>query len=178
MKKQNLWFIGVFVLVLASFAVPVLAGGWATTTIDSLPDAIKAGEPARIEFTILQHGKTPRHTLTWDGKEVFLTPIVTATQGDTSLKFEAQPAKEVGHWFVDVTLPEAGTWEWSIDPKPFGGATELEPLVVESAVASSMAMGTGTVLPLIFSSALIGLLVIGFVWWRGRKTAFNMPRKA
>lgn len=170
MKKQNLWFVVVVVLILASFALPAFAGGWATTTVDSMPD-IKAGETARIEFTILQHGKTPRHMLTWDGKEVFLTPIVTATQGDTSLEFEAQPAKEVGHWFVDVTLPKAGEWDWSIDPQPLGGATELEPLTVQPAPAASLTMGSITAVPLLVVVILIGLVVVGFVWWRGRETA-------
>ncbi len=173
MKKKNLWFV-VLIVALASFALPAFAGRWATITVDSMPEAIKAGETARIEFTILQHGKTPRHTLIWDGKEVFLTPIVTVTQGDASLEFEAQPAKEVGHWFVDVTLPEAGTWEWSIDPQPLGGATELEPLVVQPVAPASLAVGSVAVAPLILGVALLAFVVVGFVWWRGRETAVTI----
>lgn len=171
MKKKNLYFVVVLVLLLASFTLPAFAGGWATTPVDSLPAEIKAGETTRIEFTILQHGKTPRHTLTWDGKERVLTPIVTATQGDISLEFEAQPAKEVGHWFVDLTLPEAGTWEWEIDPQPLGGATTLAPLTVQSAPAPSLALGSITAVPYLLLVMLIGLGVVGVIWWRGRQTA-------
>jgi hypothetical protein len=171
MKKKNLWFVFVFVLVLAGFVVPVFAGGWATTTIDSMPDSIKAGETARIKFTILQHGKTPVHTLYWDDREALLTPIVTATLADSTLEFEAQPAKEVGHWFVDITLPEAGAWDWSIDPKPLGGATQLEPITVVPAAATSLAVGSVTAVPMILSLILIGLVIVGFVWWRRRRTA-------
>ena len=170
-KKKNLWFLGIFVLMLASFVTPAFAGGWATTTVNSMPDTIRAGEPARIEFTILQHGKTPVHILYWDGREAPLTPIVTATLADTSLEFEAQPAKEIGHWFVDVTLPEAGEWEWSIDPKPLGGATPLDPITVQPAATTSLAVGSVTAVPLVLGMILIGLAVVGFVWWRGRETA-------
>lgn len=171
MKKKNLWCVIVLVLVLTSFVVPVFAGGWATTTVDSMPDSIQAGETARIEFTILQHGKTPVHILYWDNREAPLTPIVTATLADTTLAFEAQPAKEVGHWFVDVTLPEAGEWEWSIDPKPLGGVTQLEPLTVQPAAKAASAVGTVTAVPLFLGVLLIGFVIVGFVWWRGRETA-------
>ena len=171
MKKKNLWLVVVLTVLLASFAFPVFAGGWATVTVDSLPASIQAGESARIEFTILQHGKTPVHTLYWDGREALLTPIVTATLADTSVEFEAQPAKELGRWFVDVTLPEAGTWEWSIEPKPLGGVTQLEPLSVQPAAKAALAVGSVTAVPLFLSVILIGLVIAGFVWWRGRETA-------
>ena len=171
MKKRILLISVVLMVALVGFVVPAFAGGWATIEVDSLPASIQAGETARIEFTILQHGKTPVHTLYWDGREALLTPIVMVTLADTTLEFEAQPAKELGHWFVDVTLPEAGEWEWSIEPKPLGGVTQLEPLSVQPAAKAALAVGSLTAVPLFLSVILIGLVIAGFVWWRGRETA-------
>ena len=35
------------------------AGGFATTGLSSTPDGLRAGEPWKVELTILQHGRTP-----------------------------------------------------------------------------------------------------------------------
>jgi hypothetical protein len=168
--RRNLWILFILIIALASFATPTFAGGWATINIDSLPKAFEAGKSARIEFTVLQHGKTPVHSLSWDGKQVELAPILTATLDETMLEFEAQPAKQVGHWIVDVTLPEAGTWEWSITTEPLAAVpiTEFEPLVVEPSVAAPIAAGSVDVTPLFLLTVLIGLGIVGFAWWRGR----------
>ncbi len=170
-RGRILWLIVVLMCVWAVSVVPVFAGGWATTTIDSLPDSIKAGETARIEFTILQHDKTPVHTLQFDGKTLLITPVLTAKLAETTLAFEAQPAKVLGHWFVDVTLPRAGAWEWSISPDPLAGVTQLEPLMVEPAVTNVPVVGSVAGVPVILGLVLIGLVIAGFIWWRGRETA-------
>jgi hypothetical protein len=173
MKKKNVWLVFVLLVALVSAAVPVFAGGWATITVDSLPESMQAGEMARIEFTILQHGKTPVHTLNWGKEVMLLTPILTATLDETTLEFEAHPAKQIGAWFVDVTLPQAGAWEWSITTNPLAVVpiTEFEPLVVEPASAAPVASGAVDVTPLFLVAVLVGLAIVGIAWWRGRETA-------
>src|SRR3954453_23456866 len=35
------------------------AGGFATTGLSSTPEGLRAGQPWKVELTILQHGRTP-----------------------------------------------------------------------------------------------------------------------
>lgn len=43
--------------------LPALAGfafgGWATVTVEDLPDHVVAGRPVQLEFTVRQHGVEP-----------------------------------------------------------------------------------------------------------------------
>src|SRR5262249_61471615 len=41
----------------------VAAGGWAVVTLDDLPDAVVAGKPVTLTFTVRQHGHTPLDNL-------------------------------------------------------------------------------------------------------------------
>lgn len=171
-KEKNLWLIFVLICALAVFVVPVFAGGWAVVEVDSLPENWQVGEAGRIEFTILQHGEKPVHTLYFDDRDpIPLTPMLTATLGETILEFEAVPAKQIGHWVVDVTLPEAGSWEWSITPEPLAGGTQLDPLIVEAAVTSRMGVSSVNLLPILLGLMFVGIAIVGFVWWRRRETA-------
>jgi hypothetical protein len=170
-KLRLVWLAAVMLAALSILVLPAFAGGWATVTIDSLPEVIEAGETARIEFTILQHGQTPVHTLSFGGETTPLTPVVTASLGATTLEFEALPLKQTGRWFVDVTLPEAGSWNWAIMPAPLAGATELKPLVVEAAAPAPVTSAAVDMTPLVIGAALAALALVGFVLWRGRKTA-------
>ncbi|HWP36733.1 MAG TPA: hypothetical protein VNL18_04180 [Gemmatimonadales bacterium] len=46
---------------------PLLAahpGGWATITVEDLPEFFMAGQPHDLTFTIRQHGRTPMNDLT------------------------------------------------------------------------------------------------------------------
>ena len=36
----------------------VLVGGWAVVTLDDVPDAVVAGKPVTLTFTVRQHGHT------------------------------------------------------------------------------------------------------------------------
>jgi cytochrome c2 len=52
----------------------------------------------------------------------------------------AEPQGKVGHYLATITLPVAGTWEWSIDA--FGFAQVMPPLTVGGAsLASTSAVG-------------------------------------
>jgi len=84
----------------------VAAGGWAVTTLDEMPPAVRAGEVVPVGFVIRQHGVTP-----------------VAPDGDIGLEvhspsgkvayFAATPSGAVGHYVADVVFPERGTARWT-----------------------------------------------------------------
>src|SRR5215217_1728881 len=49
------------ILTLLLLAAPAAAhaGGFATTGLSPTPDGLRAGQPWKVELTILQHGRTP-----------------------------------------------------------------------------------------------------------------------
>lgn len=168
--------LGTVLLLAALLAVvpAALAGGWATVTVDQLPAEVHAGEPFSLGFMVRQHGVTPVHNL---GADYPIEPLIAATNTETGehVEFIAKPTEELGHFAVDVTLPVAGTWEWSITPQPFGEQV-LEPLSVLPASQFTLAgslFGSDNGLPTAVALrwAGIGLVVLGlyaFFWQRRR----------
>ena len=112
-------------IAMALFGVigPVWAGGWSVATLDALPAGVVAGEPFTVGFTVRQHGVR----LVYD-----LTPSVTASLSPTGKRIVFGALEdEPGHYTVELTLPTAGTWHWSIDA--FGPGQPMPPLEVVSA---------------------------------------------
>lgn len=99
------------VLALA-LSSPAFAGGWAVTTLDSIPDRFDAGQTYSIGYTIRQHGVTP---ITVDRTEIRIT------HGDSgkSLAFPGAPEGPVGHYVAKLTIPAAGSWTWEVTQGPF-----------------------------------------------------------
>jgi hypothetical protein len=139
-----------------------LAGGWATVTPDPGTVGPTAGEITTVGFTVLQHGKTP----VGQGNV-----IVNATGPDGQvLAFRARPEGKAGHWVVDLMLPAAGTWEWSVTmPEQLEVSTHLEPLQV--ATASPSAVVGGAILPILLVVAA-GLVVGTLFILRGGMRTF------
>ena len=109
-------------LVLAAMlmlALPsaALAGGWAVTTLDSVPDGFEAGQTYAIGYTIRQHGVTP---VSVDRTEI----RVTHSESGKRLSYRGVPEGPVGHYVAKVTIPAAGTWTWDVTQGPF----EAQPL--------------------------------------------------
>ena len=87
-------------------AAPALAGGWAVTTFESLPEHFEAGTPYTLDYTIRQHGKTPVDS----GASYVMFRNFDA---DQSLRFEAVNHGD-GTYTVEVTVPVDGSWEWEV----------------------------------------------------------------
>jgi hypothetical protein len=101
---------GALVAVVSLVAsAPALAGGWAVTTLDTVPGNVKAGESHDIGFTIRQHGETPFNQA---------QPRIRANSGDTYLSFGARRDGN-GHYVATVQFPHEGTWTWVVDQTPF-----------------------------------------------------------
>lgn len=120
-------------MLLLALIPAVLAGGWAVISLDEPPGEIHAGDPWRVDFTVLQHGKTPVHDLDANSP---VEPLLIAENPATGQRLEimAERMKEAGRFTVEVTFPSDGTWEWTILPNPLLGETVFEPLTILPAI--------------------------------------------
>lgn len=82
----------------------VLAGGFATVSVDPPPDDPSAGEPIQIDFTVLQHGITAV-----DDGPMEIT-LVNRDTGE-STTFAAAPEGSDGRWSATVTPPTSGRYD-------------------------------------------------------------------
>lgn len=124
--RRKLGVLGILIGLLL-LARPVLAGGWAVITLDSLPGEVRAGETLSIGFMIRQHGQTPTNSA---------SPTLSAHNLDTGERItaDARQSGETGHFVVDVVFPREGRWEWSLSG--FGPPVNYEPLTVLPATAT------------------------------------------
>lgn len=123
-------------VILAALVSPVFAGGWATVTLDAVPDAPTAGTALTLGFTVRQHGVTPIDKDPFEGGP--LKPVLSAHNQSTDETLTAAARKDgpVGHFVVDVTFTSAGAWDIEITPPPFAG-TQLAPLTILPAPAQA-----------------------------------------
>lgn len=167
----------VLALTLALVLVlPVLAGGWAVITLDELPTGVVAGEPFTVGFTVLQHGKTPM---------AGLDPVIIARSGDEKVTVFVKEEGKPGHYAVDITLPNEGEWEWTI--QAFSMEQKMPVLSVAApAVASASAPvvkaqpeEASTVSPILIVRALaLGIGLVGLVFAFRRKSRFAVALTA
>jgi hypothetical protein len=144
-------------LVLALVWTPsVFAGGWAVTTLDPLPNELRAGETYAIGYVIRQHGQTP------------FTSAQTAIEirspdSQVPQRFRAVPDGAPGHYVAQVTFPTAGEWQWDVDQAPFAP----QALGTLTVLASSAASATpDTMLPIVPALAIATALAMAVFVWR------------
>ena len=134
----------------------VFAGGWAITTLDPLPNELRAGQTYAIGYVIRQHGQTP-FTSAQTAIEI-RSPDSQAPQ-----RFRAVPDGAPGHYVAQVTFPTAGEWQWDVDQAPFapqalGTVTVLAP--------SAASAAPNTIVPLAGTLAIATALAIAVFVWR------------
>jgi hypothetical protein len=110
------------VLLVLLLPASATAGGWATVGVDSLPDGVHAGEPWRVEVTVLQHGRTPL---------AGVHPRVIATRGLEQQVFPARVTDRIGVYGAEVVFATAGEWEYQVDDG-FGQTHTFPPVRVRS----------------------------------------------
>jgi hypothetical protein len=132
----------------------VFAGGWAVTTLDPLPNELRAGETYAIGYMIRQHGQTPFTSAQ--------TAIEIRSSGSqVPQRFRAVADGAPGHYIAQVTFPTAGEWQWDVDQTPFapqalGTITILPPTTG----------ATNTTLPMARALAIATALAIAVFVWR------------
>jgi mono/diheme cytochrome c family protein len=99
-----------YVLLLpALLLVPLFGrvmGGWATVTVEDLPDYIEAGKPLPLTFMVRQHGVTPLKGI---------HPMIEARSGEYAARVLAEPGKETGQYDAALTLRQPGEWTITIN---------------------------------------------------------------
>lgn len=113
MTRRTVWSMIAALLALCALATPAVAGGWVVITLDTLPTEMRASQPISLGFMVRQHGTRPTHDV-----EPRLT--ATNTTSGEEIEFLARREGELGHYVVDVTFPNTGTWNIEIIPTPFG----------------------------------------------------------
>jgi len=111
MLRRPLLALTAALLLLVWAAVPTLAGGWAITTLDAVPNDFEAGQSYSIGYTIRQHGVHPY-------PDAATSIRIADADGRTEL-FRARPEGEPGHYVAEVRFPAAGVWQWEVDQSPF-----------------------------------------------------------
>jgi len=86
---------------------PLLAafGGWASLTLDEVPDYLVAGQPVTLTYTLRQHGEEAVSGLS--GR-------VDARSGDQMATANVTAAGRGGRYTATLNLPSAGDWTISI----------------------------------------------------------------
>jgi mono/diheme cytochrome c family protein len=107
-------------------AMPLAAvmGGWATISVEDLPDYLVAGQPTTITFAVRQHGVEPMNRL---------TPTLEARAGSLGATAAAR-ALGNGRYEASLSLAEPGDWTVTINSGYHNARVRLLPIpVVQSA---------------------------------------------
>lgn len=83
-------------------AHPALAGGWAVTVLDPVPERFEAGRSYTIGYWVLQHGFHP-----YDGE--LATGLRLHGPDGKELTFQGVPLREPAHYAAAVSVPR-GEW--------------------------------------------------------------------
>jgi hypothetical protein len=90
-------------LLVAAVSIPAAAlsfGGWASTTVENVPEFAVTGKPIDLTYTVRQHGMTLLSKLSGN---------ITISAGDYSRTFAATEVGE-GMYRAQITIPNAGVW--------------------------------------------------------------------
>jgi len=96
----------VLVAVLVS-APSALAGNWAITYLDPLPDTLGAGQPYTVGYWVLQHGSHPSYG------ELGATALVFTPEKGDPVEFPGVALREPAHYAAAIALPHDGVWRVS-----------------------------------------------------------------
>ncbi len=94
-------------------------GGWATVTVENLPDQLVAGSPYNLTFSVRQHG----HDLLSD-----LSPYIELRSGKNELTARAVPTNKKGYYTATLNVPKPGDWSATIQTSFGKSHLELLPI--------------------------------------------------
>ncbi len=115
-------------LFFALLAAPAYGGGWATTSVSSLPDGVASGEPWTVDITVLAHGRTPAEGL---------RPQVLI-DGATRERFAARETERPGVYRARVVFPSAGVWRYEVETG-YGDKLTFPPVKIAAPTAPAPA---------------------------------------
>jgi hypothetical protein len=94
-------------------------GGWATVTVEDLPDHVVARRPVSLTFTVRQHG-----VRLLSGLE----PRVEATSGRLTAAAAASAGGEAGQYTAALVLADTGDWSITIRSGFLNSSATLLPI--------------------------------------------------
>jgi mono/diheme cytochrome c family protein len=110
----------------------VHAGGWATFTLDHVPDSPRAGEPIDLSFVARAHGRTPFDLPPHEASFVFTNHAT----GETLTVSASPSGLATGHHKATIVLPTTGSWDWELRPSWYP-PIQFQPLTVLPAASTS-----------------------------------------
>lgn len=94
-------------------------GGWATVTIENLPDQLTVGQPYNLTFSIRQHG---------DRLIEDLSPRVELQSGKRDVVARAVATNRPGYYTATVNVPTPGEWQATVQTNFGKSHLELMPI--------------------------------------------------
>jgi mono/diheme cytochrome c family protein len=94
------------VLLAASASLGAWYGGWATVTVENLPDQLVAGTPYNLTFSVRQHG---------DNLLGGLSPYIELASKGEHQKVRAVATNKTGYYTATLNVPQAGEWSANIE---------------------------------------------------------------
>lgn len=152
-----IWALAVLVFVLSLGSRSAQAGGWATFTLDQLPENPRVGERIDLSFVARAHGRTPFDLPPGEVRFVFTNPAT----GERLTAPAAPSGLAPGHHKAEIVLPSAGAWEWELNPSWYP-VVHYQPLtVLPPASAPGAAASTAPAAIVIALSTAAALLLAG-----------------
>ena len=130
MTRRILMLLSVAIVVASASAFAGAFGGWASISIDELPDHFTVGKPTQLSFVVKQHGVTPLDDLS-------PTIDARATDGSGGVQVAATRGRAKGQYLATLTIPRAG--DWRVKVKSGFGPSDINLLPMPAVAANSVA---------------------------------------
>lgn len=128
---MNRRMFGATTLAAAAFAgLAATYGGWATVTVENLPDQLIAGQPYNMTFSIRQHGERLIENL---------SPRIELGSGKQELVARAVATNRPGYYTATINVPSSGEWRATIQTSFGKSHLDLLPMTAVAAGARPVA---------------------------------------
>jgi cytochrome c553 len=110
--------------------IAAFAGGWATITVENLPDYLVAKQPANLTFSIRQHGIELMRGV---------QPTIEARSGAVEYKAKAVATNRAGYYTAKLEVPRPGNWTVTINSGHGRSNVTLLPIPAVTTIGQALA---------------------------------------
>ncbi|MBM4194482.1 MAG: c-type cytochrome [Gemmatimonadetes bacterium] len=108
-------------------------GGWATISVEDVPESLRVGQPTTFRFTIRQHGIEPLEGLN-------PSLAIRSADGKSVVAAAASPDGAKGRYASTFTIPRSGDWRVTINSGFGPSKLTLLPIAANATGVSLAAM--------------------------------------
>jgi len=130
------WLLLTALVAAMTLGSPAAAGGWASVRLDEPASAPVAGLAWQTGLIVKQHDVNP---IDVDRLRI----DATHRESGQTITTDAEGTRTIGHYSVELTFPEPGTWKWTVTPEPFPTVA----MVTLSVAASPFGGGASSAAP-------------------------------